>query len=223
MKLPQIKLDERDILAISFFAIALAWLAQVGVSYLFSRSCSLLANGERATLVQRLDGTAFVAEPKHPDYRDPAVVRNYVENWVTVLFTWTGQLASAPGKKPILDRGVPISDGQKVPTNAANAVLALRASIRENFLENFISEGWIPQDYFSSEPTTTVLEIEELGQPILVDPQRQIYHVKVVASVNYYRNGKPTGKTNYYRREIVVASIPIPKKLPMLMLPFLKN
>lgn len=214
MKFPRIKLDERDILSISFFIIAFAWLAQVGVSYLFSRSCSTLANGPSATLVQRPDGTAFVAEPKPPDYRDPAVVRNYVENWVTILFTWTGKLATAPGKEPILDRGVPIADGQKVPTNAANAALALPSSMRESFLETLITEGWIPEDYFSGEPTTTALEVEELGQPILVDPQRQIYNVKVVASVNYYRNGKPTGKTNYYRREIVVAPIPIPKKPP---------
>lgn len=212
-KFPQIKLDERDILAISFAAIAIAWFAQVGVSYWFSRSCNQLATGSR-TFVQEIGGNAFVAEPKHPDYRDPAVVKNFVKNWVTILFTWSGQLAGASGKEPIRDPGVPLASGKKVPTNAANAAFAMTASRREQFLESILAEGWIPEDYFSGDPTTTVLEIDELGEPLLVDPDRQIYSVKVVASIANYRDGQPTGKVDYYRQEVIVAPIPIPQTAP---------
>ena len=212
MKKIEIKLGERDILALSFAGLTLVFLVQVAASYLSARSCSHLAKGADAVLVQQPDGTSFLANPKPPNYRDPMVVRNYVHKWVTHTFSLPGSLATS-GDKKVIDSGV-FMGREKVPVNVVSGSFALTAKKRSKFVQAFANEGWIPEDYFSSSPTTKLLEIDELGQPQLIDKKEQIYAVNVVATVSSYKEGEPTGEVDFYRRKIIVAPIPVPQKVP---------
>ncbi|WP_036488298.1 hypothetical protein [Myxosarcina sp. GI1] len=213
-KLPQVRrvnIGEKDILALSFAGLCLMFFALAGSSYLSARSCSRLAKGADTVFVQQPDGTAFVANPKSPNYREPLVVRNYVSKWLTYTFSLSNNLTTKTDSK-VVDRGIYI-DGQQIPTNVVSGAYALAANKREKFVSAYVAEGWIPEDYFSGD-STTQLEIDELGKARLIDEEKQIYAVNVVATVSHLRNGQPTGKVDFYRRKIIVAPIPIPQYPP---------
>ena len=207
------KIGEKDILALSFAGLTLFALVVALSSFFSARSCSRLAKGANFTLVQQLDGTAFVASPKVANYRDPKIVRNYVNNWVTYVFTLNKNLSRA-GDKQVFDQGIVVK-GQRIPTNVVSGSYAWSATKRDGFIAAYLKEGLIPVNYFNDESLTTQeVEIDSLGDAQLIDEEEQIFTVNVVATVTRYENGKPTEDVNYYRRKITVAAIPIPQKKP---------
>ena len=162
--------------------------------------------------MQLPDGSSFVGEPKPANYRHPKTVKQFVEDWVVTAFTLTGTLGD--GEDALPDRGIPVPGVGNVPTNAVAASFGYIDSRRQDFLKNYVEEGWIPEDYFSADPTTTTIHLDQVSEPILIDPDEQTYSVKVVASVNQIFEDDPIGKIDYYRKEIIVTSIPIPRVAP---------
>ena len=210
-----IKIGERDILAISFAGLTLFSLVVATASYWSGRSCVRLAKGANATLVQQPDGTAFIANPKPANYRDPLVVKRFVGNWIEYAFTLSGEL-DISGQKKIDDRGI-VAWGMRIPTNVISSAYAWSANKRKEFIEAYLTEGLVPEDYFtesSSTSTTIEVEIDSLGQAKLIDEKKQIFRVNVVATLSKHSNGTPTGEVDFYRKTITVASIPIPQKKP---------
>lgn len=207
-----LKLGERDILALSFAGLTITFVILAFGSFLSARSCSSLAKGANATLVQQPDGTAFIANPKPPNYRDPLMVRRYVFDWVVYTFTLSGEL-DILGKK-IADRGIVVEDS-RIPINVISGSYGWAANKRKEFVEAYIQEGLVPEDYFSSSGgSTSVAEIDFLGQAELIDEEKQIFSVNVVATISKHQEGEPTGEVDFYRRKIIVASIPIPQEKP---------
>lgn len=208
----RIKLDERDYLTICFLVQTVLWLATVpfvvGLFFLYRQ----LVTGPNNTFVQLPDGSSFVGEPKPANYRHPQTVKQFVEDWVTTAFTLTGTLGD--GEDALPDKGIPVPGVGTVPTNAVNASFGYVDSGRQAFLKNYMQEGWVPEDYFSAEPTTTTVYLDEVSEPMLIDPDRQIYSVKVVASVNQTNEDDPVGQVKYYRKELIVTSVPIPRAAP---------
>ena len=208
----KLKLGERDILALSFAVLTLCFLILGTASYLSARSCSRLAKGGNATLVQQLDGTAFIANSKPPNYRDPLVVRRYVGSWVAHTFALSGELDISE-KQKIADQGI-VVEGRRIPTNVLSGAYAWAANKRQEFIQAYMEEGLVSKDYFNHSSTTQEVEIDELGQAQLIDEEKQIFSVNVVATISKHQDGQPTGKVQFYRRKIIVASIPIPLQKP---------
>lgn len=206
------KYSEKDILSLSFAGLTLFSLVIAVSTYLSAQSCSRLAKGAKATLIQQLDGEAFIANPKPANYRNPVMVRRYVGNWVAYTFSLTGELNVSGGQK-ISDQGLNL-DGQQIPTNVISASYARAANKRKAFVQAYLQEGLVPEDYFYDAPTTKFVEIDSLGDAQVIDEKKQIYAVNVVATISEHQNGKPTGEVDFYRRQIIVASIPIPQQKP---------
>ena len=210
----KVRIGERDILALSFAGLTLCSLLITAATWWSARSCSLLEQGDRATLVQQLDGTAFIANPKSANYRDPELVRNYVNNWVGHTFSLSGEF-NLGGKQRLKDRGLEIG-GQQIPTNVVSGAYAWSANKRQAFIKAYLQEGFVPEDYFANDirRVTQEVEIDSLGEARLIDEEKQIFSVNVIATISKLHNGKPTGEVDYYRRKILVASIPLPQKKP---------
>lgn len=210
----KVKLGEKDILSLSFAGLALCFTILTTASFLSARSCSRLAQrATSATLVQQLDGTAFIANPKPANYRDPKVVRNFVGQWVAHTFSLSGKLEISPNKK-IPERGI-IIEGKRIPTNVISGSYAWAANKRKEFIEAYMAEGLVPETYFSENNSTTQeVEIDSLGQAQLIEEEKQIFTVNVIVTITKHLNGQPTGEVKFYRRKIIVDSIPIPLKKP---------
>lgn len=211
----RVKIGEKDILAFSFAGLTLFALAVATASFISARSCSRLAKGANFTLVQQLDGETFIANPKPTNYRDPKAVRNFVNKWVTHVFTLNKKLGRV-GNKEVLDRGL-LEKGQRIPTNVVSGSFAWPATKRDGFIAAYLNEGLVPVNYFSGEANSgsiQLVEIDSLSDAKLIDEEKQVFTVNVVATVIRYKNGKPTGDENYYRRKITVGAIPIPQKKP---------
>ncbi len=106
LKTPKIKLKEEDILPISVAVLSGIQVVQVLVLFLLASSFYTLARQPARTLIQRQDGTAFAAEPQQSNYREAKVVRQFVKDWVTLQFTWSGKLADPQGEGTIKDEGI---------------------------------------------------------------------------------------------------------------------
>ncbi|MGL5924047.1 MAG: hypothetical protein ACRC32_14155, partial [Chroococcidiopsis sp.] len=193
MRIPKIKLKEDDILPVSVAILAGSQVVQVLALLILTFSLYVLAKQPQPTLVQRNDGTAFVAEPQPQNYREPEVIRQFVKDWTTLQFTWSGKLPSTSGKATIKDEGILVNTSfaigekqgsydaktffensdTKVPTVAYQSAFLLPDFERQPFLQ-LLAKDWIPKDYFSSNPTTTVLNFDFVGEPQLIDRERGI-------------------------------------------------
>lgn len=207
------KISERDILSLSFVSLTIFSLFVGFISYISARSCSNLAQGAtKATLVQQIDGTSFLADSKPSNYREPLVVRNYVKKWVTHTFDLSGELQI--GEQKIIDQGIELW-GRKIPTNVVSGSYAWSANKRKAFVQAYLDGGLVPEDYFKSNGSTTQeVEIDFLGSAELVDPEKQIFSVKVIATISEHEDGRPTGNVDFWRQDVFVASAPIPQKKP---------
>lgn len=208
------KISEKDILSLSFAGLTVFSLLIGFTSHMSARSCSNLAKGAtKATLVQRPDGSSFLADPKPSNYREPLVVRNYVKKWVDHTFDLSGELQI--GEQKIVDQGIELW-GRKVPTNVVSGSYAWSANKRKAFVQAYMDGGLVPKDYFREKGSTTQeVEIEVLGSAELVDPEKQIFSVKVIATISEHdEDGRPTGKVDFWRQDVFVASAPIPPKKP---------
>lgn len=255
LKLPKIKLKEDDILPISVAVLAGMQVVQVLVLFLLTSSFYTLASQPARTLIQRQDGTAFAAEQRQSNYREASVVRQFVKDWATLQFTWSGKLPGPDGEGTIEDTGISVdtitqertgdrnretdSDSanpsasvrrnslnkisglanpflggrdSKVPTIAWQAAILLPDLDRPPFLQ-VLAKEWVPNDYFSnSNPTTTVFNIDYLGDPQLIDKKQGIWRVDLISTINYFNRNTPVGKPRSFDRTIIVAPVEIPNK-----------
>lgn len=244
LKLPRIKLNETDILPLSVAALAGVQIIQGVAIFLFASSYYSLAKQPNRTLVQRDDGTAFAAESKQYNHREAKVVRQFVKDWATLTFTWSGKLPSADDEGTIQDQGIVVSDSfakedadyteqssdrasefknptaaspflgkreAKVPTIAWQAAFLLPDYGRTPFLQ-LLAENWVPADYFSKNPTTTVINFDYLGEPQLVDKKRGAWQVDLLATVNYFNRNTLVGHPRSFNRTLIVAPVEIPNK-----------
>ncbi len=209
MKLPLkgIKLDGSDILPIAVAVMTVTQLLQFCAVVGLSGSYKRLAEEPGITLVQQTDGGAFIARSEARNHREPEVVRELVKTWVTFTFNWKGTLPSPDGKTQVRDPGIPVADG-RVPTVAWQASFLLPDATREPFL-NRLAKDWVPTGLFSGS-TNTVLTIEELSEPELVDQEAGLWRVNLVSSVNYLERDNPVGESRAYNVYFLLRAVDPP-------------
>lgn len=204
------KLDSSDILPISLaVAVGIICLQTLLIAGLFQSYAYVVSSRLKVTLVQQADGNTIAALPKDANFRNPAVVKKFVQDWVTSTYTWNGKLPAADGKTFIRDLGILIgksSNHVRVPTAAWLQSFLLPDDMRRSFLEA-IAKEWVPANFFSYGDVQTRLNIDYLSDPLLVDPARGIWRVDVTAFFNTYDNSNPVGEVRYYRKSIFVAPV----------------
>lgn len=247
LKLPRIKLNETDIIPLSIAILVGIQVVQGLAIFFFASSYYNLAKQPNRTLVQRDDGTAFAAESKQYNHREAEVVRQFVKDWATLTFTWSGKLPSPNGEGTIQDKGIVVNDSlnrenkeeagyaeessdraykfknpanhspflgkreARVPTIAWQTSFLLLDYERTPFL-HLLAADWIPTDYFSKNPTTTVFNIDYLGEPELIDKKRGIWRVELLSTINYFNPNTLVGHPRNFNRTLIVAPVEIPNK-----------
>lgn len=140
LKLPKIKLNETDILPLSVAALVGVQVVQGVALFLFASSYYNLAKQPNRTLVQRDDGTAFAAESKQYNYREAKVVRQFVKDWASLTFTWSGKLPAPDDEGTIQDRGIPVSDSSNSPERNTNSA-SKQSTEGASYLKNLPTEA----------------------------------------------------------------------------------
>lgn len=250
LKLPKFKFKEEDILPLSVAVLTGIQVIQALALFLLAISFYGLTKQAQPTLVQRNDGTAFAAEPKPANYRKPEVIRQFVKDWASLQFTWSGKLPSSKGEGTIKDEGITVGGssvfawkgkknsssekesgrssglgnpsvlapsflGQqkaKVPTLAWQAALLLPEFEQLPFLQ-ILAKDWVPKDYFTAtNPTTTVLNFDYIGEPQLIDRERGIWSVELLTTITYRSDDAPVGEVRNFDKTIIVAPVEPPKE-----------
>lgn len=111
-------------------------------------SCQIaIANRQLAerkiTNVQLVDGNALVIEQKEGNYRNPQLIKTFVQQWISLMFSWEGKQSGTD--KP--DPGVKTTSGDRVPINSWAASMMMEPEFSEEFL-NGLAE-LIPSEVFS--------------------------------------------------------------------------
>lgn len=178
-----------------------------------------LARKPAPTLVETREGRSLKVDAESSLYRSPEAIKSFVSQVVTLLFSATGTLQSAPTKlnnslKPQLDPGVEFTSGQfskkKVTTSAWEASFALSSDFRSTFIPALADIT--PTGVFRG-ITQTALVIDYLGEPEELSPGK--WRVKMIANLYTFTGGDRIGKAVPVNKDIYVrATFTMPKPLP---------
>ena len=203
----KVKVDSSDILPISLAAaLGIILLESLVIAGLFQSYSYVISSRLKATLVQQTDGNTINALPKEAEFRNPVVVKKFVQDWVISMYTWSGKLPSADGKSSVRDLGIPVGEASnyvRVPTQAWLQSFLLPDDQRRPFLEA-LAKDWVPTNFFSYGNVQTRLNIDYISDPLVVDPVKGLWRVDVTAYFNVYDDSNPVGDVRYYRKSIYV-------------------
>jgi hypothetical protein len=161
----------------------------VSIAALFT--ARTIANKPMPSLVQTLSGKAMKVEATNDYERSPRVIKYFVLNTLTNLFTWRVNYLppSAENPRGAIDPGVPVEvDGKasvKIPTSVWGASFAISDDFRKDFLGKSLAplianlkivEG---SSYVSFIPGVIQDPIEIKGK----DPNERRWKVKVVGTL----------------------------------------
>ncbi|MBF2050775.1 MAG: hypothetical protein IGS54_26000 [Elainella sp. C42_A2020_010] len=202
-KSQRFKLHSSDILPLAFvglsigvvfLTVAFIWLA-IGVSK--------LANQPPPTLVQQVDGRAYVVRAEDYNHREPEVIRKTVSDWAVMTFSW----GSLPGKQEReTDPGVQVKGRRHVPTSAWEASFLLAPDFRDTFLSD-LAEKVIPTGVFEGQ-VAGVLVPQTVSPPQLAGTGR--WKVDMVATRIIFDSTNPSGYSIPFNRTFYVKAIDPP-------------
>ncbi len=199
-------LKSRDLLPICFLSLAVTQILLVlfGVKIVFDQN-AISAKMYR-TLVQEENGTTFVAETYPSSQRSPGAIKSFVRDWLKEQYSFSGVTLDQEGKM-IKDLGIKV-ESVRVPLRAYSGSFAVPAESRNDFIKSLINE-WLPQDYFSENPTIVEIQIDEMSEPRL-DKKQNIWEVIVIAQLNYQTPANAIS-VKKFRRIISLKPIAIPQ------------
>ena len=135
-----------------------------------------LSERTQQTLIQTVDGEAFLALPADPYYRSPALIRNTVNDWLVGSLTWNYLFDGEADKGVYLD----LSDRrQRIPTTVYTYQQLLSQGLRTPFLASLASA--IETDGIFSGNSETYVEISYISEPERLEGNR--YRVNAIAEI----------------------------------------
>jgi hypothetical protein len=132
---------------------------------------SRLANKPPAALVQTESGEAFPVAAVGSLERTPSVIKAFVLDSLTMLFTWSGTLPESVDSmgmsegEPAPDEGVETEGGKRVATTAAVGAYALSPDFRKEMLSQLAE--MTPPGVFSGE-TQVFFEPLSITEPVSI-------------------------------------------------------
>jgi hypothetical protein len=166
------------------------------------------------SLVQLVDGRAIRVGPSDHLNRNPDVIRNFVNETMTLMFSWSGTLP--PDKvedfnTPKTDPGVEASESGlksgRIATTSWEAGFALAEKFRKPFLETIAT--MTPSTVFESQKgTQATLVIRTVSFPEEIEPAK--WKVKLVSNLVIVSSQDKLGTPIPFNKEIYVAAVDPP-------------
>lgn len=185
--------DEKERNLVALCALATLGISMLGlcVSTAALFAANAIANKPMPSLVQTLNGKAMKVEVSNNRERSPRVIKFFVMNTLTNLFTWrVNYLPPSPeNSRGAIDPGVPVEvDGNasiKIPTSVWGASFA----ISDDFRKDFMGKGLAPligtlkivegSSYVGFIPTIIQEPVEVKGK----NPNDRRWKVKIVGTL----------------------------------------
>jgi hypothetical protein len=101
----------------------------------------------------------------------------------------------------------------KAPTNLWRGSFYLSPDKRLPFLLGLYEQEWLPDTLYSATPVRTVIEIDFISEPELIDRKKSLWQLQVVSTISYFLPGQTMAKTRYYNRAITLTPIPVQRNL----------
>lgn len=171
---------------------------------------SSLANQPPPTLVQLVDGHVFQAKPAQTNYRSAEVIKQFINQWDTLTYTWSNLLPPTneqEANKPPRDSGIVIERNKKLPTTAVNAAFLIsdKNNFRLEFLRNLSS--LVPPGVFAGSQQT-VLRISDILPPKEMGQGR--WDVDVYAYMQVLDVAQPVGTPIEVNQKFSLMAVPPP-------------
>ena len=187
-------------------------MALNGLSVVLLGICTLaiirLAYRPVPTLVQSETGEILKTEPAPFWHREPSVIKNFVGQTFTLLFSWSG-MAKLPNEAGELvtqrDPGVKLNNNDVITTPAYEASYALAAEFRESFREKIAN--LTPGTVWNGK-TQVHIEFITIGEPQPIAKGR--WKVNLVASLIIRSPTKPSGRALPFNKTVYIRAIDTP-------------
>lgn len=182
------------VMAGSVLLLALGFLWQAG-------QLAKIAHQKQPTLVQSVEGKAFVAQPRQYDYRDAVLLQNTARDWLMLMFSWGETASNVPGSMDLTEH-----ESGQIPLSAYKASMLLSDDFRDQFLEQYVN------NVFTAEATRGALS--SLYVPLQVLPPEEVepgrWQVEVLGSRYLSTPQHPAGtmKPANFRVEMIAAEVP---------------
>jgi hypothetical protein len=154
LKQSRLRMDSSDILPLAFLGLSIASVCSAIAIIWLAVSFSKLVNKPSPTLVQQVDGKAFVVRPEEYYYREPELIRKTVSDWAVMTFSWGTVSDSKPSKQK--DSGVDVGGRKKVPRSTWEASFLLTPDFRDAFLDKLAKEV-IPAGVFDGKVSQVIV------------------------------------------------------------------
>jgi hypothetical protein len=167
------------------------------------------------TLVQLVDGRAIKVGPSDHLNRSPDVIRRFVNETMTLMFSWSGTLPpanaeefSAPKPDPGIQAAVSGVQGGRIATSSWEASFALAEKFRKPFLETI--SRMTPATVFDNKQgaTQATLVIKTVSFPEEIEPAK--WKVKLVSNLVVVSAQDKLGTPIPFNKEIYVAAVDPP-------------
>lgn len=155
------------------------------------------------TLVQLHDGQSALVEPANSQFRSNALIKAFIEESMSQLFTWNTVTPSGDGSRTLMDKGVSVGGSRKVPTRTWQASFALSNDFREAFMQE-MATSFIPVGVLTGNAQSALL-IESMTEPKPISTGR--WEVDMVAFLVIFDGRNPQGKATPFNKTIVVKAV----------------
>jgi hypothetical protein len=199
-----LKIDSSDVLPLAFLGLSIASVCSAIAILWLAISFSKLVNKPSPTLVQQVDGRAFVVRPEDHNYRESELIRKTVTDWAVMTFSWGTVSDSKPSKQK--DSGVDVGGRKKVPRSTWEASFLLTPDFRDAFLDK-LAKDVIPAGVFDG-------KVSQVFVPQSVSPPQAAgvgrWKVDMVATRILFNGVNPSGHAIPLNRTFYVRAIDPP-------------
>lgn len=127
---------------------------------------------KKVTNVQLLDGTAILIENYPDNHRDPKLISNFAQQWLTLMFSWDGKIPGTDQPDP----GVKTPNNKVVPINSWAAGLMMDPQFGVTFLDEL--SNLIPNNVFSGTIQSSII-LRYISEPQQITQNN--YQINVIA------------------------------------------
>ncbi|MGK7947266.1 MAG: hypothetical protein AB4368_00285 [Xenococcaceae cyanobacterium] len=174
-----------------------------------------LAKKPPPALVQLVDGRIIEVAPTDSLSRKPENIKRFVQETMTLMFSWSGNLTNGSEKlksETLPDPGIRIKNSRnRITTPSWTASFALSEDFRAAFLAELAE--LTPQSIWRSN-TAVFLQINRISEPEEIAPGK--WKVKLVSNLMTFENSDPIGQGISFNKEIYLRAVtpslsPLPK------------
>ena len=152
------------------------------------------------SFVQLVDGQTITVTTTDSYKRQPQTIRKFVTDVFSLIFTWNGYLpqeSNRPNQAPLVDLGIPVTGGKRVPTVTMYGSFAFNEKTRNLILQQIALLA--PQDLFkpvtpnqpNRKPRVLIL-VEFVGDPQPVG--KGMWDLEFVSSLVIFEPSAPQGR-----------------------------